>query len=161
MYTDIDKSFIRPLTWLELFYMTTYNAIYGKHCFITRYPIGQGHDSCYPSKMRLISTKPNRMVTLQDPVNPMSKVVFPHYPVIGEQCVDSVSPSVSKLSGLAGDYDGDTISLDSVIAIDANKEIDDYLNSWASVITPQQDLYDSGNSSDQVAETIFNLSRIP
>ena len=153
----IDKTKIRALTWLELVYIATYIAVQNKHVFVTRYPIGQGPDSCYPSKIRLVSTIPNRQVELVDLTNPANRTTFSHYPIIENNCVDSLGIFPGRLVALAADFDGDVCSLNGVYASDANNEISTYLASWSSVISPQQTIYAGGNK-DNIIMSVFNLS---
>jgi hypothetical protein len=102
----IDRSKVRPLTWAELFYMATYNASIGKHMFITRYPVIQD-ESCYPTRIHLVSTMPSRVVGLKNTVMDQVVHVYPEYPILGRPFLDSIQLATSRLQGLDADYDGD------------------------------------------------------
>ncbi len=102
----VDRSKIRPITWVELFYLATYNAAYDKHVFITRYPVIQD-ESCYPSKLHLCSTTPSRVVKLRNTVTDEVIFTYPEYPILGKPYLDAVRVNSSRLQGLSADYDGD------------------------------------------------------
>lgn len=155
---EVIEDSIRPMTWADLMYMATFKAVNGKHVFITRYPIGQGPDSTYPSRVKLISTMPNREVKIINPADPSVYLTMPHYPIPGESFNDSLSPFPGRLQSLAGDFDGDTVSMNSVMTDDANEQITEFLNSMRSLVTPNQKLYCGGNT-DLCALSVFNLSR--
>jgi hypothetical protein len=158
---EIREECIRTLTWGELMYMATYKAILGKHIFVTRYPIGQGDDSTYPTKVRLISTQPNRLCRVLDPTNPeLSYLELPNYPIIGQSYRESTSVHPSRLSSLSGDMDGDTVSNNGIIGEDSNREIDEYLHSLRDLITPNNTIY-TGANTDVIGLTLYNLSRLP
>lgn len=153
---DMDK-YTRPLTWAELCYIATYTATHDKHVYITRYPIGQGPDSVYPSKIRLHSTTPNREVTFFLPDTPEETHTMPHYPIVGGKFVDSLSPFPGRFESLAGDCDGDMVSMNLIGATDANAQIREFLNSPHSLISTSGKLYCGGNTG-LCKYTLYNLT---
>ena len=153
----IDHSKIRPITWVELFYMATYQAARDKHVFITRYPVIQ-NESCYPTKLHLCSTIPSRVVKLYSVISGSVAVVYPEYPILGKPFLDSVQIGTSRLAGLQADYDGDTVSANVVMSDEANAECAAYLNSAQSVVNSQRQLLIGGND-DLIAYTLLALSR--
>jgi len=104
--SSVDLSKIRPLTWVELLYMSAYNAASGKHVFITRYPVIQD-ESCYPTAIHLCSTVPSRVVHLKNTIVDQVVLTYPEYPILGNPFLESIQLGTARLKGLDGDYDGD------------------------------------------------------
>ena len=98
----IDKKKVRPLTWVEMFYMATFNAAENKHVFITRYPVIQD-ESCYPTKIHLCTTIPSRIVELVDIASNRVILNYPEYPILGKPFIDAVQVGTARLRGLGGD----------------------------------------------------------
>lgn len=155
--TKIDKHKIRPLTWAEMFYMVTYAASIDKHCFNTRYPVIQD-ESCYPTKIHLVSTEPSRVVNLIRTIDDdLPLLQYPEYPVLGQSFVDSATIGSARLQGLGADFDGDMMSFNAVLSDEANKEVHDFLNSPRSVINSQMDLL-IGARDDLIGYTVFVMT---
>lgn len=57
-------------------------------------------------------------------------------------------------------HDGDTVSNNFVFSKEANEEIEQYLNSKKSIVTPSSKLA-VGINTDLAERVIFNLSRRP
>lgn len=99
-----DKSKLRPITWAEIVYLTTYIATHNKYAMITRYPaIEDG--SCYPARIHLNSTSNSRSVKLHDLITGDDDVIYPHYPSMNKRDVflDSTIVHTSALGGLGAD----------------------------------------------------------
>lgn len=102
---DINK--IRPLTYVEMFYIATYNVTKKAHTFITRYPV-INFGGIYPTKIKTTTTSPDRTVTLiliksgEDTLEDAS-ITLPHYPILGASLVDCIQLHSSKLQLLDGD----------------------------------------------------------
>lgn len=100
---DIDMSRIRPLTWVEAFYLVAYTALHNKHCFITRYPVIEA-GSCYPSRIHITTTAPARVVTFYDLLSEELSTVYPQYPILGKGVyADSIVVRGDALAGLGAD----------------------------------------------------------
>lgn len=107
MVPNYDPKKIRPLTWVEIFYLLGYEASYDKYAFLTRYPV-MSDGSCYPTKVHLVSTTPGRVVDLVDLLAPDFPVrQYPEYPIVGRPYRDTVVPHSDRLQALGGDFDGD------------------------------------------------------
>lgn len=99
----VDKSKIRPLTWIELCYIVTDIAVDGKHAFVTRYPV-LGDGGCYPSRIHLMSTSPGRVVNLMDLNHPGEPVrMFAEYPILGNSYLDTMVINPARLGALGAD----------------------------------------------------------
>lgn len=152
----VDRTKIRPLTWVEALYLVTASVVKGKHAFVTRYPV-LGDGSCYPSKIHLTSTSPTRTVKLIDVLDPdRGAMSYPEYPILGCPYQDTVVPHSSKLAGLGGDFDGDTVSFTIVMDEGSNAECKEYLESTKSVIDVQRRFVSA--ASDLVNLTMHNMT---
>lgn len=152
---------IRPLTWAEMMYLCTFRAVEGKHGYTTRYPIGQGPDSCYPAKLHLVTTSPSKVVSVINQADPEGpKLLVPHYPVKGAEFIDSYGVHPGRHVSLASDHDGDTTSFTIVMAEEANRDIDNFLKSKRALITPKKELLVHANTAN-IKFTIYNLTYNP
>lgn len=107
---DFDKSKVRPLTYIELIYITIYPVANEYPILATRYPIS-GADSVYPSFIYLKSTtNSTKRFPLDDNWEVMNKrnkdyETYPalEYPDSKQPFFDTFSVSFSKLGGVGGD----------------------------------------------------------
>lgn len=104
----INKAKLRPITYIEVFYLIAETILVGKHAVVTRYPvIEQG--SSYVARIHVASTTPARKVDLIDMLSPsMEKIPLKQYPIIGNSYMDATMVHPSKLGGMGADFDGDT-----------------------------------------------------
>ena len=146
----------RPLTYIEMLYVATYAATIDKHVTITRYPVLEV-GSTYPSKVHLASTDKSRVVICKQPFAEVD-IQLPHYPIVGRRSIDSTQLHPSRLKGLGADFDGDTVSVNSILSKEANEECAEYLNTIRNTIGANGRLA-YGWSTDLVTLTFFNLSK--
>ena len=99
----VDPKKLRPITYIEAFYLVAETISYGRHGIVTRYPvIEQG--SSYVANIHVVSTTPARTVALHDLLVPDSPpYVMRQYPVIGSSYMDAMMVHPSKLAALGGD----------------------------------------------------------
>ena len=156
---SIDFRRIRPLTYIEMLYMATYRATSDKHVLVTRYPaIELG--SIYPSKSKIGSTVPSRVVTFSNQYGDNKEVSFPHYPILGNKFQDSCIVHSSKCGALGADYDGDMTSNNGTLSDDANEEIKEYSTKPGSMVTVDGNFLSSASTS--VTElAAYNFTRKP
>ena len=154
-----NASKLRPMTYAELIYVATYFATRDKYAYVTRYPaieIG----STVPCKVHLGTTSPSRKVKLTETgFGETDYRTLPEYPVLGASFVDSTILHPSILKGLGADFDGDTVSVNGVISVEANEEIRKHLSSKERFIHANGSLFPK--RTDLIDLTIFNLSRDP
>src|SRR5574344_1399418 len=127
---------------------------------ITRYPaIEVG--SIYPSSPVCASTAPDRIVTFSSQYGSGGDRILPHYPIVGnKQYQDSLVIHPAKTVGLNADYDGDTVSANSIMTIEAVNECKEYLSEAKSKVSITMKLYDTCDTKTCV--TIFHaLTRLP
>lgn len=152
-----DPKYIRDFTYSDMMYISTYFATRNRSATITRYPaIDPG--SIYPSKVHLVSSKPGRVVKFMSKTG--GSFEFPEYPVIGARFVDSTILHPARLAALDADFDGDTISVNSIMSKEGNEETDKYYNSLGSLLDIDGKLL-VNIDTDLVKWTAYNLTRDP
>ncbi|BAW98402.1 phage protein [Vibrio phage pTD1] len=119
---DRDPKHLRPLTYMELFYISCGNLIETRMSQITRYPI-TGVGSIYPSKINLrttIETRPR--VLLDDYWEETNRLN--NYPILTGKpsYFDAMSVDGSRLQLLGGDFDGDQLNSNGIEAEDSIKQ---------------------------------------
>lgn len=144
---NLEKGFIRPITYIELFYIAIYDVKDKYPGFLTRYPV-INLGGTYPCWIYVKTTFKARTVNIS--INGVKKEME-EYPILGEECMESVSASSQHLARLGGDFDGDTVSLNVVYTEESIKEITDLLNNSKYYITPD------GSMSYSADDDIINL----
>lgn len=101
---SVDRSRIRPLTYVEMFYLAAFRASRDKFSTLTRYPaIELG--SIYPTKTKVVSTLPSRYVKFSSQYKDDYFVPLPFYPVLDAPYADSTVFHPCHAAGLGADYD--------------------------------------------------------
>lgn len=125
----------RDLTWLDVFYISCNEFIEDKTVLITRFPI----DSYYNTIPSMI----NINTTVEKEPMVIGNKFLPWYPKIRTEdigtntsgmFVDACNICNPLVSGMGGDYDGDTVSSKGVYLREANEELIEYMNSKAFYI---------------------------
>lgn len=120
----------RRLTWCDVLYMATCEAVKDKHVVATRYPIDSSYNTIY-TKVNISTTKNIEGVYVNGEF-------YRWYPKIRESdinaktsnmFIDTFNISNLHLKGMGGDYDGDSVSVKGVWFVEANEEIDKLLKS--------------------------------
>lgn len=145
---DIDKSKLRPITYIELFYIAIAGVIDKFPCVFTRYPIS-GLGSIFPSKAYVKTTTVGKEVTVH--YDGQTRVV-PEYPRLEKPIYKTSASSLCRRARLGADFDGDTVSVNFLFTDEAIKEIDNKLESVSFYLDP------SGNISDSVQNDINELT---
>lgn len=149
----------RRLTWCDVFYMAAVEAVRDKYVLITRFPI-DSYFNQIATKVRVSSTNEMEPIYVGD-------TYYPYYPKIreedigtntGNKFVDTMKLSNLYLPGLGGDYDGDTVSMKGVYTIEANEEIEQFVNSNRNFI-------DLGGrnirkSTGDVIQSIYSFTKV-
>lgn len=153
---SMDEKYIRPITYIEIVFISIYGVHKKYPATITRYPV-TGLGSKYPTKSYLKSTIKSRTVT----VHMLGKEIPMHeYPVLNDRYFNSLSPNFSRLGRQGADFDGDKDAYNILLTDDSVKEIEDKLNSIEYYVTPEGDLTFSLETDN--TELIFkHLSREP
>ena len=134
-----DKKLVRPVTYTQFFYMQCVPAIEKKMLQVTRYPI-TGIGSIYPSRVFVMptnSTSGERTLLDIDGQTAITKYhFFPGY-TKNPSYFDGMSISNVRLELAGGDFDGDALSANSIMAEDSIQEIEDLFG--------KRDFYISGS----------------
>ena len=104
-----DKKYVRPLTYIELLYITLFQVADEHYAYLTRYPV-TGYGSTVIVKPYLKATTKTRRVKLYLP-NTTEPVSAPEYPVFKEDVTPFYSLTVPYiyLPGLGADFDGEML----------------------------------------------------
>lgn len=148
-----EHPFCRTATWCDVLYLCAMEAVKDKHVLVCRYPI----DSIYNQFTTLVNVNS----TIRKTQVIIDGQYYPFYPLIelddigkntANKFVDSLNLSNLYLSGIGGDYDGDTATLKGIYTIEANKELN-------KVMKEKYNFVNSGNKGvRQIGnETIFSL----
>lgn len=101
---DIDKNwnkdYIRPITYIELFYISIYDVKDKYPGFLTRYPVA-GLGGIYPCYIYVKTTFKSRTVNVT--INGRT-IEMEEYPILGEDCMESISASSTHLAKLGADF---------------------------------------------------------
>lgn len=115
---------LRPMTYIEMFYVTGWWAARGKHAELCRYP-AEKLGNVVPCRVHLMSTMPSRTISCYVSES-MGTIEFPEYPILNTKFVDGIQVHASMEPGLGADHDGDTGSLNFIFSDEANEEIERY-----------------------------------
>lgn len=128
-----DPSKVRPMSYAEMIYVATYVSSKGKYGTVTRYPVTD-ENSIYPAKTHLVTTAPSRIVQWVANIESEQSFELPEYPVLNGQFIDALTVHPSKLKGLQGDFDGDTVSWIPIYSREANEECEKYVNNISNFV---------------------------
>lgn len=94
----------RKMTWTDLFFMASYDAVENKHCLVTRYPILDQY-GIFVSRITVLSTSRTEPMQVGEKIYKWYPVIEPELPRnrIAAKFIDSVQFSNSFLPGLDGD----------------------------------------------------------
>ncbi len=155
-----DKANVKPITYIELFYLSYFDKWNNTPGFVTRYPI-TGTGSIYPSIAYLKTTETTYdLEELGEDWQPTGRRAISYPNLINPTYVDSIGTAQSRIGGLGADFDGDTASFNAVYTKDAVKEINDYLNSPAAYLSSKDGLVNSP-TIDPVKRVIKNMTGDP
>lgn len=143
--SGFDKKLVRPVTYTQFFYMQCVPAIEKKMLQVTRYPI-TGIGSIYPSRVFVMptnSTSGERTLLDIDGETAITKYnFFPTY-TKNPSYFDGMSISNIRLGLAGGDFDGDALSANSIMAEDSIREIEELFGKREFYISGAGDfLYD-------------------
>ena len=147
---------LRPITYIEMFYLIGHWAMRDKHAELCRYP-AEKLGNVVPCKVHLMSTSPSRVVRLY--IENTEPIQLPEYPILGVKFIDSIQVHASMEPGLTADHDGDTGSLNMILSDEANEEVEKYDNSIGRWITTAG----AGQAEPLYLEPMpfYNLTRDP
>lgn len=97
---DLEKGFIRPITYIELFYIAIYDIKDKYPGFITRYPV-ISLGGTFPCRVYVKTTFKARTVNIT--LNGIKKEIE-EYPILGEECMESVSMATTHIARAGADF---------------------------------------------------------
>lgn len=121
-----DRKLVRPITYMELFYLSCHDVITEQVTQQTRYPI-IGIGSIFPARVNLLTISGATRRTVRNPIDWDEKEVCYRYPqrVDVPDYFDAMSVDPSREAGLDSDHDGDQLNSNSVCAEDSKAEVYD------------------------------------
>lgn len=120
----------RPLTWCDLLYMAAIEMTADKTVIITRFPM-DSYFNQFPQKINVVTTPTTTPMVI-------GGQFYRWYPTIKKEdigsntsamFIDTISINNPTTGAAGGDYDGDTVTCKPVYSIEANKEMQDFLDS--------------------------------
>ena len=151
---DIDNmNKVRPITYMELFYIAIFGVKKKYPAMVTRYPVAD-QGGIYPSTVYVKTTIKGRTVNVSIWGEPV--IVMDEYPILKELCVESMSVGVQYLGKLGADFDGDVLSFVVLYTEESIDELSRFLNSKESILTPNGEILNSLNNDvlDIVVSTL-------
>lgn len=147
-----DKSFVRPITYAELLYLSVYKTAHETPIFMTRYPV-INYGGIYPSYCFLKTTiNFQTLKELGDDWKETGQVAL-QFPITGEQFMNSLCPAFIHLGRSGADFDGDTMSGNTVYTDEAKAEVRKLVNSRMYYIGPNGKL--NFNPESDVAKLVL------
>lgn len=152
------STFNRPMTWMDLLYITAMEAVEGKHCQVTRHPVLDSFGS--------FKAKPQILTTIRTEEVIINEKIYKYYPkvdfnlkpsILGSYFLDTTTFSNSMAPGLGADYDGDTTTVKGIWEQNANKRADEIMNNKNNLIG-----IDGSNRrtlSNESIQALFNLTK--
>lgn len=119
-----DRKLVRPITYMELFYLSCHDVISEQVTQQTRYPI-IGIGSIFPAKVNLLTIAGATSRVVRNPVDWEEKETCHRFPQRTEtpDYFDAMSVDPSREAGLDSDHDGDQLNSNSVCAEDSKAEV--------------------------------------
>lgn len=139
--SEFNRSFVRPITYVELIYLSALSSWYSNTALVTRFPVENAMSS-YPTSLYVKTTVQGELrYELDGDWNRKGDEYRAlEYPIIKDGVVtnyhDSTSVNPSRLSSLGADFDGDTVSLTATYSKEANEEAKRYFKSRAFYVRP-------------------------
>lgn len=156
---ELSKKSVFPITLCELLYISGYRMWNTLAMFSTRYPV-TGVGSIYASFAYVKNTiRGNVLAELGEDWMPIGdEYIALEYPDFNDPVfMDSMVPHPSRLAGLGGDFDGDTMSATILYSDDAIEEAHTILNKASTYLNPRGGYYASP-FVDTVERVLFNMT---
>lgn len=121
----LDRKYVKPVTYMQFFYMQTVRAIEKKMLQVTRYPI-TGIGSIVPTRVFVLPTNATSSERKLIDLDGSELGHFHFFPAWTENpsYFDGMSISNIRLAHAGGDFDGDQLSANSIQADDSIAEIE-------------------------------------
>ena len=125
----------RRLTWLDVFYICTKEAVRDKMALMTRFPVD--------SRTNQIITQIDISSTNETEPMYVNEVFYPNYPKFSDSdigkdtsnmFIDTLNISNLYTAGMQADFDGDTVTVRGVFTKEANEELRNFQNTKRNFI---------------------------
>lgn len=149
----------RDLTWVDIFYMCAVAATEDKTALITRYPIDSYFNHLY-TKIRVSS-----MIETEPMV--INGKFYKWYPKIRQSdigkdtsnmFIDTCQIANPYCGAMGADFDGDTVTVKMAYTIEANKELQQYMNSKAQFINLSG--VNGRQAEKEAIQALYNLTLV-
>lgn len=123
-----DKKNVRPITYVELFYMAIFEYCKRCYCLTTRYPV-INLGGIFPASVYLKTTTDSECLTKLDEQWQPTEIVYNEFPIIGKSFFNSISIPIVHLGRAGADHDGDMMNYIVPMTEDSVEEIETLLKS--------------------------------
>ena len=156
---DVEPTFDRVLTWVDVIYIAAKKATDGKQMAFTRYPYDDYFNTIYTG-IEISSTTETEPITI-------FKDFYRFYPKIrksdigsssSSKFVDTMQLSNLYLDGAGADYDGDTGQVKGSFFEETNIEIEKFRDSKANFLTSGCEHIRA--SSKEAVQSLFNFTLV-
>ena len=129
---DMAKKDIRPLRYIDFFYLCIYQWSGVSLGLVTRYPVAN-LGGVYPSVVKIKTTAIGEPKYIRNRMTGELDRVY-QFPIYGTSYVTSFSPHFSHLVTLGADFDGDKLNLTGILTDDAIKETKAYFKKASTYV---------------------------
>ena len=156
---ESDTIIDRDLTWLDVLYISAVAATEDKTALITRYPIDSYFNQLY-TKIRVSSTIETEPMVINGKF-------YKWYPKIRQtdigkdtsnKFIDTCQIANPYCGAMGADFDGDTVTVKMAYTVEANKELQDYMNSKAQFINLSG--INGRKAEKEAIQAIYNLTLV-
>lgn len=130
--TDIEdfpeklREHVRPITKFELYYYLLSDIDQETVVWATRYPFAT-EDSMFPAIPYLKTTIVADPIYELDNFGNKTDKVYREFPILNTAAMSTASVHPARLKGQGADFDGDTLSVEFTMSLEAVKEVKEYL----------------------------------
>lgn len=129
-----DRKYVRPITYLEFFYLCLHDEEDNIAGACTRFPV-VGLGSSFPTMVYLKPTTTTKKLKLYSSDSLIEKTIY-EYPDLSSPIFNGISPHITKLARMGGDYDGDMITFIAFLTGESVREIKRLLKTRSFYIDP-------------------------
>lgn len=149
----------RPLTWVDVIFISAVRAVEGKTISITRYPYDSFYNTFY-TEIEVASMHTTEPLYING-------IFYQFYPKIrnkdilmpsAEKFVDTMQVCNLYLRGMGGDYDGDTIVMKGSFFKETNEELKKFVQTKVNYI--DMGCSNVRVSNNEAVQAIYNLTKI-
>lgn len=127
---DMDKKFIRPITYGEMFFLAIYEVKDKYPGVSTRYPV-TGFGSTFPTDVKVKPTIKTRDVKVLN-----TNTVIEKYPILTEKYFYAMSIHPIHVPPAGADFDGDMMSLIIFMSEDSIEELEELMDTKSVYVDP-------------------------